>query len=129
VSPEPSATPTTEPSTAPGGVAPSPDPSPGAPRGNGPAGLAGTLTVAQSGHDGQGRVAIEGLDDAVGTAFTELGLTMWTVPAAAVGVPGLLVLVVVLVQVAGGGAWVPVTRRVLADLGVRRRRRRGRAPR
>ena len=50
---------------------------------------------------------------------------MWTVPAVAMGVPGLLVLVVVLVQLAGGAAWVPVTRRVLGSLGVRRRKRRG----
>jgi hypothetical protein len=50
---------------------------------------------------------------------------MWTVPAVAMGVPGLLVLVVVLVQLAGGAAWVPVTRRALGSLGVRRRRRRG----
>ena len=37
---------------------------------------------------------IHGLDSAVGMAFGKLGLAMWTVPAVAMGVPGLLVLVV-----------------------------------
>jgi hypothetical protein len=50
----------------------------------------------------------------------QLGLAAWTVPAAAVGVPGLLVVIAVLFQLAGGVAWVPVARRSLSGIGVRR---------
>ena len=84
-----------------------------------------TLTLPHDDAGGGDAVEIQGLDSAVGMAFGKLGLAMWTVPAVAMGVPGLLVLVVVLVQLAGGAAWVPVTRRALGSLGVRRRKRRG----
>lgn len=49
-----------------------------------------------------------------------LDFAAWSVPAAAVGVPGILVLLVVLFQMVGGVAWVPVARRSLAGVGVRR---------
>jgi hypothetical protein len=53
--------------------------------------------------------------------FVELGIAAWSVPAVAIGVPGLLVVVVVLLQLAGGAAWLPVVRRSLAGIGLRRR--------
>jgi hypothetical protein len=48
----------------------------------------------------------------------------WTVPAVAVGGPGFLLILVVLLQFLGGAAWVAVMRRALAGIGLRRRRRR-----
>ena len=38
---------------------------------------------------------------------------VWFVPGAVVGVPGLLLLIVVAVQMAGGALWIPVTRRLI----------------
>ena len=40
-------------------------------------------------------------------------LHVWFVPGVAVGVPGLLLLVVVAVQMAGGALWIPLTRRLV----------------
>ena len=48
-------------------------------------------------------------------------ISQWVVPAAAIGGPGLLVLLVALGQLGGGASWLPVTRRVLGTFGVRRR--------
>jgi hypothetical protein len=56
------------------------------------------------------------LDAAVSSVFVKLGLVGWTVPAVVMGVPGLLVVLVVLLQLAGAGAWVPVGRRWLSRL-------------
>ncbi|MCV0403030.1 MAG: tandem-95 repeat protein [Chloroflexi bacterium] len=52
------------------------------------------------------------------------GLT-WAVPAAALGVPGLLFMAAVGSQVAGAAVWVPTARRSLAGIGLRRRRTTG----
>lgn len=49
------------------------------------------------------------------------GLT-WAVPAAALGVPGLLFIAAVGSQVAGAAVWVPAARRAFAGIGLRRRR-------
>jgi hypothetical protein len=56
------------------------------------------------------------LDGAVSSAFLELGLVGWAVPAVVMGVPGLLVVLVVLLQLAGAGAWASVGRRWLSRL-------------
>jgi hypothetical protein len=53
------------------------------------------------------------MNTAITTAFMQLGLASWSVPAAVVGVPGLLVLLVVGLQAIGGAAWLPVARRGL----------------
>ena len=45
----------------------------------------------------------------------------WQVPALALSVPGLLVVLVVGLQVLGGLAWLPVVRRRLGDFDVGRR--------
>jgi hypothetical protein len=43
-----------------------------------------------------------------------LGLATWSVPAAALGVPGLLVLLIVALQSLGAAAWLPIARRWLS---------------
>ena len=53
--------------------------------------------------------------------FGQLGLEAWSVPAVAMGVPGLIVILAVLFQMVGGLAWLPVARRSLAGVGLRRR--------
>lgn len=40
---------------------------------------------------------------------------LWFVPAAAIGAPGLLVILWVALQVAAGAAWLPATRRLRGD--------------
>jgi hypothetical protein len=56
---------------------------------------------------------IDGMGSAVASAIVELGLASWSVPAVVVGVPGLLVLLVVVLQAIGAAAWLPVARRGL----------------
>jgi hypothetical protein len=46
--------------------------------------------------------------------------------SAAIGVPGLLFMIVVAIQVLGAAAWIPTIRRSLAGVGAGRRRRRPR---
>jgi VCBS repeat-containing protein len=48
----------------------------------------------------------------------------WAVPAAVLGVPGLLFMLAVAVQAVGAAAWIPAVRRMLAGVGIRRRTRR-----
>jgi hypothetical protein len=43
------------------------------------------------------------------------------VPSLVLGVPGILLIVAVGAQVLGGAVWIPVVRRWLGGLGVRRR--------
>jgi hypothetical protein len=45
----------------------------------------------------------------------------WAVPSLVLGVPGILLIVAVGAQVLGGAVWIPVVRRWLGGLGVRRR--------
>jgi hypothetical protein len=46
----------------------------------------------------------------------------WAVPALLLSVPGLLLLLAVLAQAAGGLLWLPMVRRWLGGFGLRRRR-------
>jgi len=65
---------------------------------------------------------IDGLFEA---SFGGFGVVMeWAVPALVLTVPGLLLVLAVAAQVAGGLAWLPFVRRWLAGIGVRRRTRR-----
>ena len=100
---------------------------PGSP-GDGPGGGAGAdrgdvveaAAVTVGGARGGSGATSEGLGALATDVVFQLGLAEWTVPAAAVGVPGMLVVIAVLVQLAGGMAWVPVARRSLRGVGVRR---------
>lgn len=56
------------------------------------------------------------------------GMIEWAVPAVVLGVPGLLLLLAVLAQAAGGLLWLPMVRRGLGGFGFRRRRSSGGAP-
>ncbi len=47
----------------------------------------------------------------------------WGVPAFVMGVPGLLLILVVLAQTLGGSAWLPIVRRRIGAFGVGGRRR------
>jgi hypothetical protein len=48
----------------------------------------------------------------------------WAIPALALTVPGLLLMLAVLAQLSVGALWLPVVRRWLGGFGVGRRRRR-----
>ena len=50
------------------------------------------------------------------------GLLVWGYPAMALGVSGLLLIAAVTAQAVGATAWLPIVRRGLAGVGVRRRR-------
>ena len=54
-------------------------------------------------------------------SFTGFGNIEWAVPAFALGVPGLLLMVAVGLQAIVGVAWLPFIRRWLGGVGVRRR--------
>ena len=47
----------------------------------------------------------------------------WGVPAFVMGVPGLLLILVVLAQTLGGSAWLPLVRRRIGAFGIRAPRR------
>jgi hypothetical protein len=59
---------------------------------------------------------------AVGGLSLTIGAFQWLVPAFALSVPGLLLILVVLAQLVGGGLFLPVSRRALAGDGVAHRR-------
>jgi hypothetical protein len=72
--------------------------------------------------DGAAGVAPAGLDDAAMAAVTSIGLGAFAVPGLVVGVPGILLVLAVLLQLVGGAAWLPLARRWLAGVGIDRRR-------
>jgi hypothetical protein len=55
--------------------------------------------------------------------FGAFGGFEWAVPAIVLTVPGLLLIVALLAQAAIGLVWLPMIRRHLAGVGIRRRRR------
>ena len=68
-------------------------------------------------------VQIDPFDDRLG-GFDGFGGFEWAVPAIVLAVPGLLLIVALLAQAAIGVVWLPMVRRHLAGVGLRRRRRR-----
>jgi len=48
-----------------------------------------------------------------------MGVLLWAVPAAVLGIPGFLVILVVLLQAGGGLIWLPVARRRIGGFGRR----------
>ena len=79
-------------------------------------GAPGALQLAPEGDDGfDGLGAGIGVIDLLGDAH------VWFVPAAAIGVPGLLLIVWVALQTAGVLAWLPAVRRIRGDERERRR--------
>jgi hypothetical protein len=49
------------------------------------------------------------------------GLLTWAVPSLVMSVPGLLIVLVMLAQIGGAAAWLPIVRRTLGAFGVGRR--------
>ncbi|MCI0582583.1 MAG: hypothetical protein L0227_06755 [Chloroflexi bacterium] len=49
-----------------------------------------------------------------------IGVLVWAVPAAVLGIPGFLVILVVLLQAGGGLIWLPIARRRIGGFGGRR---------
>jgi hypothetical protein len=145
---DPFRTPTPAPSATPDPTAqPSPGPSASPARSAGPSDPAGAGTAA-GGDRGDGGVGgagpggaagdpapfsvgpAAGSDDGPPIAVADLGalglvgldsIADWAVPSLVLGVPGILLIVAVGAQVLGGAVWIPVVRRWLGGLGVRRR--------
>jgi hypothetical protein len=64
-----------------------------------------------------------GIDATIDGTFEGFGGIEWAVPAFALGVPGLLLILAVTAQGLVSLAWLPMIRRWLGGFGVRRRRR------
>ena len=145
--PRPVASPT--PSPTPGatsGPAASSSRSPGSSSGSSPSstadpaqGTTGPGTIGPgadgsgSGTSGSARRAVAGLSVGAGDVapfgLADLGLGPfdgldWAIPALAMTVPGLLLILAVLAQLTAGALWLPVVRRRLGSFGIGRRRRR-----
>jgi hypothetical protein len=113
--PRPTATPTPQPT--PDVVIVGPAPGPGSPGTPEPVGRMAPLSDAQG-----------GAGIGIGTEVFALleGPLVWFVPGAAVGVPGLLVVVFIGIQAAGAMAWIPAVRRMSGEpVAMQRRRRPG----
>lgn len=65
---------------------------------------------------------IDPFDDLLG-GFEAFGGLEWAVPAIVLAVPGLLLIVALLAQAVIGVVWLPIVRRHLAGVGLRKRRR------
>ena len=65
----------------------------------------------------------EGIEAVFDDAFTGFGDIEWVVPAFALAVPGLLVIIAVIAQALVSAAWLPFVRRWLGGFGVRGRQR------
>jgi hypothetical protein len=97
----------------------------------------GAGTIGGDGGTGPGNVSEPlavrsvrvGLNDTVFGEFAGFGGIEWAVPALALGVPGLLVIVALLAQGLIGVLWLTYARRRLRGLGVRLLTRSGRAVR
>jgi hypothetical protein len=117
-----------DPSSAPG---PGGDPSsqPGGPGSGGSAGSGGSPGSgggAPPADNGRFTVGFNGLGPIDGLVDVDVvgfdAMLEWAVPALLLSVPGLLLLLAVLAQAAGGLLWLPMVRRWLGGFGLRRRR-------
>ena len=140
----PNGSPAPTPTIGPGGSpAASPTPSPGAssdpssapgagggstsqPGGPGSGGSGGTGGGAPPDDNGRFTVGFNGLGPIDGLVDVDVvgfdAMIEWAVPALLLSVPGLLLLLAVLAQAAGGLLWLPMVRRWLGGFGLRRRR-------
>jgi Bacterial Ig domain len=114
-------------SDAPGGLPPAPSSSTEpAPTGSSASG-SGIGPSGTGGSDGSSLTIAGGNVDPFGLLDVGLGGfdgLDWAVPALALTVPGLLLMLAVLAQLAASALWLPVVRRWLGGFGVGRRRRR-----
>jgi hypothetical protein len=65
----------------------------------------------------------DGIDALIDASFTGFGDIEWVVPAFALAVPGLLLIIAIGAQALVGAAWLPFVRRWLGAFGMRRRQR------
>jgi hypothetical protein len=97
-----------------------------------PSGKPASGPGSTSGGDGLFTVGLAGIAPIDGLVNVDTvgfgGLIEWAVPALALTVPGLLLLLAVLAQAAGGLLWLPMVRRWLGGFGLRRRRSTGGDP-
>jgi hypothetical protein len=116
-------------SVEPSGSAAPDEPSPGP--GGGSGGIAIGSDDGRAGGTGEtwrtvpGGNASAGLPtglEASASGLGGVGLLLWAVPAAALGIPGFLVVLVVLLQAGGGLIWLPVARRRIGGFGRRSQR-------
>jgi hypothetical protein len=122
----PSGTPTTPTSTpvpTPSRHVPAGAPVPSGAGGTGPPPAAGGPVDPFRVLDGDDRP--RGLDaQLVSSTLMRLdGLLVWAVPSLVLTVPGLLLLLAIVAQIAGAAAWLPVVRRKLGAFGLRARQR------
>jgi hypothetical protein len=63
------------------------------------------------------RIETDGSELQIGLAGIDIlaGIEIWAVPAATIGVPGLLLLLWVALQAAGALAWIPAVRRLRGE--------------
>ncbi len=107
---------------------PSPDASSGAPASGAPGGAGGTGGTGGAAPGDLFALPIFeplGIDAVIDGTFDGFGGIEWAVPAFALGVPGLLLILAVFAQGLVSLAWLPMVKRWLGGFGVRRRRRTG----
>jgi hypothetical protein len=68
-------------------------------------------------------IELAGIDTIINASFNGFGAIEWAVPAFALVVPALLLILAIGAQAAISIAWLPMVRRWLGGFGVRRRRR------
>jgi len=111
-----------------GSTDPSSTPGPGADP-SAPIGGPGSVGGVPPGDDSGFTVGFSGLGPIDGLVDVDVvgfdALLEWAVPALVLSVPGLLLLLAVLAQAAGGLLWLPMVRRWLGGFGFRRRRSAG----
>lgn len=117
VRPTPAPTPTPSPVPSDARPSPSESPVPGGPVSGGP----GATPAPATDPFALPPVQIDPFDDRLG-GFDAFGGFEWAIPALVLAVPGLLLIVALLAQAAIGVVWLPMVRRHLAGVGLRRRR-------
>jgi hypothetical protein len=112
--PSPTQRSTSEPSAAPSGAGAGPSSGGGGGAGQPPSNEGPAGAPTQPATELAPRIAFDdtGLD--LGTASVGLieGIGVWSVPAATLGVPGILLIIWVALQAAGALAWIPAVRRL-----------------
>ena len=106
----PSESPANGPTAAPGGLVWSTP--------TGPPAYLGQPLVFDVPSAGTGTVDLAGAELAA-AVLGSLGIFRWAVPGLALSVPGLLVILAIAVQAAGGLAWLPLVRRKIGSSGTR----------
>lgn len=90
----------------------------GPPDGPGPTTGGDAFTIPLAGPADEGGGTTQFVDFALAAALISgLGVFLWSVPGLALSVPGLIVILTILAQAAGGLAWLPLVKRKIGSLG------------